>query len=554
MNDKQENPQKCPRDRGPTSDSSLCQNHMLVSDDSGLYLTPDNERLGSIRLTILSEKPRLFLQSTDGSHLAVYHEDAVYLAKTSLLESSPSIEGETPLLKATRVLELGFCHEHVFVVTPTDVVGVNLSNLQKTSFRYLSQRPKTANRNELYYTVNEEAFVDSLKFRTLLGYHCFNNSLPNDDSGIDKTRVKVGDLLSDSLSAHRNALPERMILQPRNKRFERNNSRSIVHLTGDRLVDVSLEDRTVSFFSSHCNSMKTQDLDEEDYSGVEVSACPSGNKLLLVLTQLRFGPQKTERGVQRVFFADCQEEQVKRLSTINGPVYVTKWSHSGAYFVVVAGVAPSHVILYNCNGQPIVQFGNLSVNSVFWSLDDRCVAVGGFGTLDNELTLYRRNDQNEWLLSAKVPIRGSGSFFFFKDSQRFGMSLTSADMGTRQRYQIFDLKGECLFRTDYTNTQLYSFSEHKGSELIRHDSAVQKHIPAARAAACAQSRLRFQDRVKHRKFALARVQRSPFYRRRIHQNGQQTKRFGRSKATRNAPQKPHSLCKSDKALIYEIMQ
>ena len=274
-------------------------------------------------------------------------------------------------------------------------------------------------------------------------------------------------LLLRSVELMDDCLKDRIIFRVKGAKFHRSQTHCIFSVSNDSLIDVDLENNLVSFFRASDHTYRPIELPDDEFSAVEAVESSDQGTYLMVFTQLRFGPQKTEKGSQKVFIVDSSTETLKRLPTINGPVYTTKWSHSGQSFAILAGIAPSYVIIYNCSGEPTTLLGRLYANLVEWSPDDTHLAVGGFGLLDNEVTVYHHLLNSNWEVSCRVSVRGATSFGFFKDSHRFWLLLCNHEATEKNRFQIFNLKGDSLFRQDFDPNPLYNFQEFISSDLTR---------------------------------------------------------------------------------------
>lgn len=490
-------------DRPPTSPAP--SNFLLVSDRSGLFLTPDNERIMTVHQRITTERPRGFVQSATGSHLAVYLNDHVHLLTASATGDFGPVEFSTagvtsnssaPPLKVDQLVEMYFTASDLVLRTPRRLLVQNLATGQLTASHEIRvRRPLEISRDCRVYSVGDEPHTSRIHYQTLLSYHIFSTHYQGDSSPApgQPPHRPIDNLLLRSVELQEEPLKDRLVFRGRNQAFSRSQTHCIFFLPDDRLIDVSLENNVVAFFGASDNTFKPFELPDDEFSAFEASANPKGDAFLLVFTQLFFGPKKTERGNQKVFLADADHESVRRVQTVSGPVYAAKWSHTGHHFAVLSGVAPSYLIIYDKSGEPQTRLGRLYANRVEWSPNSQLLAVGGFGTLDNEVTIYRFIKDFVWEVACIVPVKGATEFGFFRDSGRFWLSLTHSQTTEKNRFQIHGLNGEVLYKADYDPNPLFSFEESRASELSRRDGALRKPVPESVGAGSAEATGQLQD-------------------------------------------------------------
>lgn len=469
----------------PDSANAPC-GFLLVSDDSGLYQTPDNEQIMSTRHLITPDRPRLLLQSDDGTRLAVYVNDRVYLlvgdasGRFGPLPPTPDSDPTNPQpLQIPQLVEMTFSSKDLILRTVDRLLSVDLETQTVTSDNEIRlKRPPEVPRDCFVYSTDAEFYTNKQHFQTLLAYHTFRFQWQADDSPASpRARKPMDSFLLRSVEVREDNLRDRMVFRRDQTLFHRNQTHYVFALPHDRLMDVSLEDNSVAFFRASDHNFKQFELADDEFSAFEALRSPREELFLMVFTQLRFGPQKTEKGSQDVFLVDATAESVRKLQAVSGPVYSTCWSHDGQRFVVIAGVGPSYVIVYNRRGEPETHLGRLFANMLAWTPDDTHLAVGGFRMMDNEVTLYKKGADAAWEVACRVPVRGADSFSFFVDSQRFSLSLTHSHASEKNRFQTFNFQGECLYRADFDPSPLFAFEEAKSSELTRPDRPLREPLP-----------------------------------------------------------------------------
>jgi hypothetical protein len=459
---------------------------LLVSDNSGLYQTPDNEHIMSIRHLITSEKPHFFLQSDTGSHLAVYLQDRVHLlpagpdGRFQPVLSEPVLN-QTDLrpLQIPQLVEMTFSATDLVLRTADRLLTMDLgTRLLSSECDIRLKRPLEVPRDCFVYSADAEFYTNKQNFQTLLAYHTFRFNWQGDDSPASpRARKPMDNLLLRSMEVQEDSLRDRMVFRRKKTLFHRNQTHYVFPLPQDRLIDISLENNCVAFFRSSDHNFKQFELADDEFSAFEAFENPRESLYLMVFTQLRFGPQKTQRGNQDLFLVDAAAESVRKVQAVSGPVYTSQWSHDGQKFAVLAGLGPSYIIVYNKKGEPETHLGRLYANQLDWTPDDSHLAVGGFRSLDNEVTVYRKSAESTWQVACRVPVRGADCFRFFVDSQRFSLSLTHAHMTEKNRFQTFNLKGECLYRADFEPYPLFAFEEAKASLIIRPRHPIHQPVP-----------------------------------------------------------------------------
>jgi WD40 repeat protein len=120
---------------------------------------------------------------------------------------------------------------------------------------------------------------------------------------------------------------------------------------------------------------------------------------------------------------DLETHKKKKITTYNGPIYNLEWNPKGDSFVVCGGLLPSHTVVYDLKGEPLIVVAKDHKNSVFWSPNGEFIAVAGFGNLNGEIQIWNLPKKS---LLGKCQHGDAGDLEWAPDGRHF---LTKVEFG-----------------------------------------------------------------------------------------------------------------------------
>lgn len=461
-------------------DSKELINYFLIQDGDGLYLTPDGQQITNIKFFITYKQPEAFLQNDEGNMIVVYLDQKVHILEVFPDNTFPIIDEKN-------------CNHHNFILKNAVLVKFIKKDLLlkvENEFyifsdslkqlvnkgRYLNNIPKN-HFHKAFYTINEKTVGLYNFWSTFQTYNRFSNKIDNFKNS-SKSKDEIEAVLTKSLENNDEHIKDQLICQKINKTFKKNNSTFIHFFNENELIDVSFNKRTIGQFNMNTSNYSVIGQFEEMFDSFDLIESPYNINILILFHYCYNHKAKTEKGVQKAYLINTSQKSLFKVSSINGPIYAAKFNNSGSLFAILSGIIPSNLIIYTKDGQPIIQLGKLYSNSLFFSPNDKYLAVGGFGNLDNDLIIYE-NDSESWKIKSVIPIKGASNFTFLKDSERFVLSVAFSHQIDKNCFRIYDTLGALLFKLDFNPpSQLISFAESMRSELKRLNQTKTDRIPS----------------------------------------------------------------------------
>lgn len=145
----------------------------------------------------------------------------------------------------------------------------------------------------------------------------------------------------------------------------------------------------------------------------------------------------------------------------DGLVQDLAWSPGANEFMVIVGMLPAKVCLYNgSSGRLVKELGEHRRNTLKWNPFGRFVAVGGFGTLPGDVDLYDRSDDttiSSFRAALTVDCAWSG------DGRQLLACTVAPRMNEGNQLSIYKYTGERLLQIEYKPSVIEGRHEDTGA-------------------------------------------------------------------------------------------
>lgn len=141
------------------------------------------------------------------------------------------------------------------------------------------------------------------------------------------------------------------------------------------------------------------------------------------------------------------KKQTQVCGAQDGQVQDVTWSPTANEFIVIVGMLPAKVALYNGGtGKLVKDLGNSKRNTLKWNPFGRFIAVAGFGTLPGDLDFYDRS-KDETLASLRAAL--TVNCCWSNDGRHFLCATVAPRMNEGNQITIYKYNGERLLHIPY---------------------------------------------------------------------------------------------------------
>eukprot|EP00299_Pterocystis_sp_00344_P013984 c6911_g1_i1.p1 GENE.c6911_g1_i1~~c6911_g1_i1.p1 ORF type:complete len:617 (-),score=173.17 c6911_g1_i1:78-1928(-) len=134
---------------------------------------------------------------------------------------------------------------------------------------------------------------------------------------------------------------------------------------------------------------------------VEMLWNPTGNSLLAKTQTDVDTTGKTYYGESNLIFLKADGSLIAQVNPgVEGAIHSMEWSPSGKEFIVIAGLMPAKILLFNSICQSKFDFGSNHRNTIRFSPSGRLLCLGGFGNLMGDMDFYEKKGSEFELLGS----------------------------------------------------------------------------------------------------------------------------------------------------------
>ena len=121
---------------------------------------------------------------------------------------------------------------------------------------------------------------------------------------------------------------------------------------------------------------------------IDIHPSPNANVILIRGHKYVDTSGQSYYGKNTLDLLDVDGHKKKKITTYNGPIYNLAWNPKGDSFAVCGGFLPSHTVIFDLKGEPIMVAAKDHKNSIFWSPNGEFLAICGFGNLNGEIMIW----------------------------------------------------------------------------------------------------------------------------------------------------------------------
>ena len=241
---------------------------------------------------------------------------------------------------------------------------------------YIIKLYRSSPQFELIHTLNTVYFKSSFKYlqlsekKNLLFYQASQNAIVA--LGIDENFKKIENYrICEEFIIHDFKVNNDFVYVINNNSVKDNKNKSSVKI-------FKLGDKANLFCKrSFKNVQELKMLHNEDYS-----------KFIIHAQQYEDKTGKSYYGREKIFVLDYSVGKFKEVVTYNGVIHDVQFDNSQQKIATISGKQPAHVILYDQSCKPFYMLTHDYKNQIFFSPNDRLIAVCAFGSLNGSIEIW----------------------------------------------------------------------------------------------------------------------------------------------------------------------